>query len=46
VALANADFDRTRSAADRFAHNELRLMARLLLAQALLSEDKRYKKPE
>jgi hypothetical protein len=46
VALANADFDRTRSAADRFQRNELRLLARLMLAQALLSEDKRYEKRE
>jgi hypothetical protein len=34
--LANVDFDRTRAAADRFERTELRLMARLLLAQALL----------
>ena len=39
AALANADFDRTRAAADRFERNELRLMARLLLAQALLRHD-------
>ena len=39
VALANADFDRTRAAADRFERVELRLMARLLLAQALLRRD-------
>ncbi|MGH9874135.1 MAG: hypothetical protein ACRD9S_16925 [Pyrinomonadaceae bacterium] len=39
AALANADFDRTRAAADRFERNELRLMARLLLAQALLRRD-------
>ena len=38
AALANADFDRTRAAADRFERNELRLMARLLLAQALLQD--------
>jgi hypothetical protein len=36
AALANADFDRTRAAADRFERQELRLMARLLLAQSLL----------
>ena len=36
AALARADFDRTRAAADRFQRYELRLMARLLLAQALL----------
>jgi hypothetical protein len=39
AALAKADFDRTRAAADRFERNELRLMARLLLAQALLRHD-------
>lgn len=39
AALARADFDRTRAAADRFERNELRLMARLLLAQALLRHD-------
>jgi hypothetical protein len=39
AALANVDFDRTRAAADRFERNELRLMARLLLAQALLRHD-------
>lgn len=39
VALANADFNRTKSLADRFQRNELRLMARLLLAQALLHSD-------
>jgi len=38
VALANADFDRTRAAADRFERNELRLMFRLLVAQALLQK--------
>lgn len=36
AALANVDFDRTKAAADRFERNELRLMVRLLLAQALL----------
>jgi tetratricopeptide (TPR) repeat protein len=39
AALASADFERTRAAADRFERNELRLMARLLLAQALLRHD-------
>jgi len=38
AALANADFDRTKAAADRFDRNELRLLARLLLAQALLQK--------
>ena len=36
VALANADFNRTKAAADRFGRNELRIMARLMIAQALL----------
>ena len=36
VALANADFERTKAAADRFERQELRLMARLMLAQSLL----------
>jgi hypothetical protein len=39
-ALARADFDRTKAAADRLARNELRIMARLMLAQTLLREDK------
>jgi len=30
------DFVRTKAAADRFERNELRLLVRLLLAQALL----------
>jgi hypothetical protein len=38
AALANADFDRTKAAADRFDRNELRLLARLLLAQSLLQK--------
>lgn len=36
VALANADFSRTKSLADRFERNELRVLARLLMVQALL----------
>lgn len=36
VAMANADFNRTKTMADRFQRNELRLMARLLIAQSLL----------
>jgi len=36
VALANADFNRTKAMADRFQRNELRIMARLLIAQSLL----------
>ena len=41
AALATADFERTKAAADRFQRNELRIMGRLLLAQALLREDKK-----
>jgi hypothetical protein len=33
---ANADFNRTKATADRFQRNELKIMARLLIAQALL----------
>jgi hypothetical protein len=36
VALAKADFNRTKAMADRLQRNELRVMARLLIAQALL----------
>ncbi|MCA1605178.1 MAG: hypothetical protein LC775_06840, partial [Acidobacteria bacterium] len=43
TALANADFNRTRAAADRFERMELRLMMRLLLAQAMLEEGRRTK---
>ena len=41
IALANADFNRTRAAADRFERMELRLMMRLLLAQSLLENGRR-----
>jgi hypothetical protein len=37
VALAKADFNRTRGLADRFQRNELRLFTRLLLAHSILS---------
>jgi hypothetical protein len=40
AALATADFNRTKAIANRFQRNELRIMARLMLAQALLREDK------
>ena len=40
-ALATADFARTKATADRFQRNELRLMSRLLIAQALLRTDPR-----
>ncbi|MFY9620833.1 MAG: hypothetical protein WAM70_05715 [Pyrinomonadaceae bacterium] len=36
VAIAKADFNRTKGLADRFQRNELRLLARLVLAQSLL----------
>jgi hypothetical protein len=36
VALANADFNHTKALADRLQRNELRVMARLLIVQALL----------
>ena len=41
MALAKADFNRTRAAADRFERTELRLMMRLLLAQSLLEDGRR-----
>lgn len=37
-ALARADFTRTKQVADRFQRNEVRLMARLLIAQSILSD--------
>ena len=43
TALATADFNRTRAAADRFERMELRLMMRLLLAQSLLKDERRTK---
>ena len=46
AALARADFDRTKAAADRFERTELRLMARLLLAQALLRNNNQDAKRE
>ncbi|HEX6733122.1 MAG TPA: hypothetical protein VF074_24080 [Pyrinomonadaceae bacterium] len=39
TALARADFSRTRAAADRFERYELRILARLLIAQAVLNGD-------
>jgi hypothetical protein len=36
VALANADFNRTKALADRFQRNELKLMARLLITQSIV----------
>jgi hypothetical protein len=37
-ALARADFGRTKGVADRFQRNEVRLMARLLIAQSVLTD--------
>ena len=36
IALAKADFNRTKAMADRLERNELRILARLLIVQALL----------
>jgi hypothetical protein len=44
VALANADFNRTKAAADRFQRNELRIMAQLLIAQTLLRSNEQVAK--
>jgi hypothetical protein len=41
--LAKTDFDRTKGLADRLGRNELRMMARLMLAHVLLREDKRIR---
>ncbi len=41
VAMANADFNRTKAAADRLDRPELRLLARLSLAQAVLAQNER-----
>ena len=38
-ALASADFNRTKALADRFQRNELRIMARLMIARTLLQDD-------
>jgi len=46
VALANADFNRTKALADRFQRNELKLMARLLIAQSILRSLDSPEKPE
>lgn len=36
--LARLDFDRTRTDADRFHHEEVRLLARLVISQSILSD--------
>ncbi|HYW73962.1 MAG TPA: hypothetical protein VE961_23265 [Pyrinomonadaceae bacterium] len=38
AALAKVDFDRTKALADRFQRSELKLVARMLLARALLKD--------
>jgi hypothetical protein len=38
VALARSDFEHTKALADRFQRNEARIMARLLIAQSILSD--------
>lgn len=42
VALAKADFGRTRALAERFERNELRVMARLLIVKSLMQTDNVY----
>jgi len=42
LALAKADFGRTRALADRFDRNELRVMARLLLVMSLMQTPNQY----
>ena len=42
LALAKADFGRTRALADRFDRNELRVMARLLLVMSLMQTTNQY----
>ena len=44
VALGKADFDHTKGLADRFQRNELRIVAWLLLAQALLRNNEQVAK--
>ena len=38
AALALLNFERTKAAADKFQRNEARIMARLFIAQGVLSE--------
>jgi len=45
AALGKADFDRTRALADRFQRNELRIVVRLLLAQAILKDLEKTQSP-
>jgi hypothetical protein len=46
VALAKADFNRTIAIADRLQRNELRIMARLLIVQALLHNNEQAVKSQ
>jgi len=46
AALGKADFDRTKALADRFQRNELRIVARLLLAQAILRDLEKTHSPK
>lgn len=46
VALANADFTRTKALADRFQRNEIKIMARLVIAQSILRSMEVSDKPE
>jgi hypothetical protein len=46
VALANADFNRTKALADRFQRTELKVMARLLIVQSILRSLDSPEKPE
>lgn len=43
AALAQVDFERTRAAADRFERTELRLLARLLLAQSVIKQNSEFR---
>lgn len=44
VALAKADFNRTRAMADRFQRNELRILTRLMILEALLHNNEKAAK--
>ena len=46
VALANADFTRTQALADRFQRNEIKIMARLVIAQSILRSMEISDKPK
>ena len=45
VKIATADFARTRDAAERFQRFEVRIMARLLVAQSVLKKDAKSEEP-